>query len=78
MTVKIIVSILLTALILATWLANELQEVTITCYDVNTAVVTTVRPTGRQFVVQFQHDCDIFAGEISGNYYSLTEALRRV
>jgi len=30
MTVKIIVSVLLTALILATWLASELQEVSIT------------------------------------------------
>jgi len=44
-------------------LFSNIADVTIICYDVNTTVVTTVRPTGRQFVVQFQCGCDVSAGE---------------
>jgi len=44
----------------------------------NTVVVTTARPTRRQFVVQFQCGCDVSAGDILRDNYSLTETLRRV
>ena len=35
-------------------LFSNITDVTITCYDANATFVTTARPTGRQFVVQFQ------------------------
>jgi len=57
---------------------NDSQGVTITCYGVNTTVVTTARPTGRQFVVQFQCGCDVAVGDVLWDNYSLTETLRRV
>ena len=44
-------------------LFSNIADVTITCYDANTTIVTTDRPTGRQFVVQFQCGCDVYAGE---------------
>jgi len=57
---------------------DDSQDVTITCYDVNTTVVTTARPTGRQFVVQFHCGCDVAAGDVLWGNYSLTVTLRRV
>ena len=59
-------------------LFSNIADVTITCYDVNTTVVMTARPTGRQFVVQFQCGCDVAAGDVLWDNYSLTETLRRV
>jgi len=42
----VIAAVLLTAVILATWSTSEVQDVSITWYDVNATSVTTVRPTG--------------------------------
>ena len=55
---------------------DDSQDVTIMM--LNTVVVTTARPTRRQFVVQFQCGCDVSAGDILRDNYSLTETLRRV
>ena len=55
---------------------DDSQDVTIMM--LNTVVVTTARPTRRQFVVQFQCGCDVSAGDILRDKYSLTETLRRV
>ena len=43
----------------------------ITCYDVNATTVTTVRPTGVQFVAQFQCGCDVSAREFQVPLISL-------
>lgn len=44
---------------------------TITCFDTNTTIITTARPTGRQFVVHFQCGCDVSAGEFQVPLISL-------